>query len=85
MPQARDDSARIQVGKRRELHRRERGVASHGRNDAEPHCDALGRCQGRGGGDTAGEEAILGKPQLVDTGLFDQAATCPIRDGEAGV
>ena len=61
----------IKLGHRGDLHRRECGIAGHRRHDAQAHDQPAGAGQRGGyGGDPAGEEAVLGQPQLVEAGRF---------------
>ena len=61
----------IQLGQRGDLHRRECGIAGHRRHDAQADDQPVGAGQRSGyGSDPAGEEAVLGQPELVKAGRF---------------
>ena len=67
----------IEFGHRGDLHRRERGIAGHRRHDAQAD-DQPVRAGQRGGygGDPAGEETVLGQPELVEPGRFGPPRVC---------
>jgi hypothetical protein len=71
VPEADHQPGGILLGHRGDLHRRECGIAGHRRHDAQTDDQPVRRGQRGGyGGDAAGEETVLGQPELIEAGRF---------------
>jgi hypothetical protein len=69
VPEPGHEPARVKPRQGCDLHRRGDRVAEDGRHHPESDRDSLrGGERGRAGGDSAGEKAVLPKPQLVQAG-----------------